>query len=35
MRAAEASDFVHKQQATWNPVLKDIVAQQEKQGQAK
>jgi tripartite-type tricarboxylate transporter receptor subunit TctC len=29
MTAAEATDFVHKQQATWNPVLADIVKSQQ------
>lgn len=28
MRAAEATDFVHKQQAMWNPVLADIIKKQ-------
>jgi tripartite-type tricarboxylate transporter receptor subunit TctC len=31
MSAAQATEFAHKQQAMWNPVLKDIVAQQAKQ----
>jgi tripartite-type tricarboxylate transporter receptor subunit TctC len=30
MSAAEATDFVHKQQAMWNPVLADIVKSQPK-----
>lgn len=30
MMAAEATDFVHKQQAMWNPVLADIVKKQAK-----
>jgi len=31
MLAAETLDFVHKQQARWNPVLADIVKTQEKE----
>ena len=32
MTAAEATAFVNKQQATWQPVLDDIVKQQAAQG---
>jgi tripartite-type tricarboxylate transporter receptor subunit TctC len=31
MTAAEATGFVHKQQSMWNPVLADIVKEQQKQ----
>jgi hypothetical protein len=33
MTAAEATDFVHKQQGMWNPVLADIVKEQQKHQQ--
>jgi tripartite-type tricarboxylate transporter receptor subunit TctC len=35
MNAAEATNFVHQQQAMWNPVLKEIVQKQDQKGQKK
>ena len=31
MTAAEATAFVHRQQAMWNPVLKEIAQKQQMQ----
>jgi tripartite-type tricarboxylate transporter receptor subunit TctC len=35
MTADEATEFVHRQQATWQPVLDEIVKQQQQQPQTK